>query len=211
MVKLLIDHKKIEAEEGKSLLLVCRENDITVPSLCWLEALADPPASCRMCYVEVTGYPKPVTACTVRVSDGMEVHTDTPAVRRLQRTAFQLLLSVHDVSCKTCPANRKCELQNLARFLKVGLKQKRFDQHLKDPALDSTHPFLDLHINHCILCGKCIQVCGLKHGRPFLTFAKRGVNTVISYYEEPDISAYPCADCDACIAVCPVTAITLKA
>ena len=102
-----------------------------------------PPSSCRMCFVHVEGEDKPVTSCTVKVREGMVVTTDTPPVRRLQQTAFKLLLSVHDVDCGHCPANKKCELQNIAKFLNLGLKPRQLDTQLKETVVDSSHPHLN--------------------------------------------------------------------
>jgi predicted molibdopterin-dependent oxidoreductase YjgC len=119
-------------------------------------------------------------------------------------------MSVHHVDCGHCPANKKCELQRIAKFLKVGLKPKHLEPHLKEAEVDESHPFLDYYPNRCVLCGKCIAVCKEKHGRAFLTFAKRGLETVVSSYGEKDGSNLPCGNCLACIAICPVGAIILK-
>ena len=210
IVKLIVDEKEIEAEEGTILLQACLDNKIYIPSLCYLEDMDDPPASCRMCFVEIEGEDKPVPSCTVKVKDSMLVKTDTPSVRKLQRTAFQLLLSVHNVDCKNCPANKKCELQNIAKFLRVGLKPKRLEQILKEEDKDEKHPLLDYYPNRCVLCGRCVYVCRTQQGQPFLTFAKRGFDTVISSYGGQDMKNFPCEKCLACIDICPVNAIVLK-
>lgn len=210
IVKLIVDGKGIEAEEGTTLLQACLDNKIYIPNLCYLEDMDDPPASCRMCFVEIEGGDKPVPSCTVKVKDSMLVKTDTPSVRKLQRTAFQLLLSVHNVDCKNCPANKKCELQRIAKFLRVGLKPKRLERILKEEDKDEKHPLLDYYPNRCILCGKCVYVCRTQQGQPFLTFAKRGFDTVISSYGGQDMKNFPCEKCLACIDICPVKAIVLK-
>ena len=210
MIKLFVNNKTIEVEKGRSLLQACLENDIYIPNLCYLEGMDNPLASCRMCFVEIEGEDKPVTSCTVEVRDGMVVKTDTPSVRRLQRSALQFLLSVHEVDCGRCPANKKCDLQRIAKFLKVGLKPKRLERFLKESGIDEDHPVLDYYPNRCVLCGKCIHVCQTLQGHPFLTFAKRGFDTVISFYGEKDASRLPCATCMACVEICPVSAITLK-
>jgi len=211
MIKLVIDNKEIEAEEGEILLQVSLDNGIYIPNLCYLKGSKHPSVSCRMCFVEIEGNNKPVTSCTVKVKEGMKVQTDTPAVRRLQKRAFQLLMSVHHVNCKECFANRKCELQKIAKFLKLGLRQKEFEQHLKKTEADEEHPFLKYYPNHCVLCGKCIQVCQEKHGKPYLTFSKRGINTIISFYSEREMTeGLPCKDKIACVDICPVGALTIK-
>lgn len=210
MVKLLIDNKEIQTEQGKTLLQTCLDNNIYIPNLCYLKEMENPRASCRMCFVEIEGEEKPVPSCTVKVRDNMVVRTDTPHVRRLQRTAFQLLLSVHDVKCKECPANKKCELQNIAKFLKVKLKQERLEQHLRKTDYDDTHPVFNYYPNRCVLCSKCIHTCRRENGQACMAFAKRGFDTVISFYGEMDASASVCEECGACAEICPVGAIVLK-
>jgi predicted molibdopterin-dependent oxidoreductase YjgC len=170
-----------------------------------------PPASCRLCFVEIEGEDKPLPSCTVTVKAGMVVKTATQSVRRLQRAAFKLLMSVHEVECGHCPANKKCALQHIAQFLKVGLKPKDLEHHLKETAIDEAHPLLNYYPNRCVLCGKCVFVCKDQHGQALLTFAQRGLDTVISSYGEKDMPNPPCEKCLACVDVCPVSALTLKA
>ena len=205
-----MDNKEVEAEEGANLLQTCLDNGIYIPNLCYLEGMENPSASCRMCLVEVDGGGKPITSCTAKVRDGMVVRTDTPSVRRLQRSALQLLLSVHDVDCARCPANKRCELQRIAKFLKVGLKPKRLERLLKETDIVEEHPLLDYHPNRCVLCGKCIHICQDLHGKPVLTFTRRGFDTTISFYGGSDSSALPCEKCMSCVEICPVGAITRR-
>jgi bidirectional [NiFe] hydrogenase diaphorase subunit len=210
MPKLWVDGKEIETKQGTTLLQACLDNDIYIPNLCFLESMEDPSASCRMCFVEIEGEKQPMTSCTVKVKDDMVVKTDTPAVRQLQRTALRLLLSVHHVDCKHCPANKKCELQRIAKFLKVGLKPKGLERYLKETEIDRNHPFLNHYPNRCVLCGKCVHICRREHDQSALTFAKRGFDTVISAYGQGEASSLNCEKCDVCVKICPVGALTLK-
>ena len=210
MVTLRVDGKQIEAESGMNLLQACLNNDIYIPHLCHLDGMDIPPASCRMCFVEIEGDGKPTTSCTTTVKDRMKVKTDTPAVRRLQRAALRLLLSVHFVDCKNCHANKRCELQTIAKFLKVGLKPKPLERYLKDSDIDVEHPFLNYYPNRCVLCGKCLHVCRDHQGQPVLTFANRGFKTVMSFYAAGDRPSSECEDCTLCVDICPVGALILK-
>ncbi len=209
MIRITVDDQNIAVQENTTLLSACLANDIYIPRQCFVEAGDQAAASCRLCFVEVVGEEYPVTACTVTVSDGMQVRTDTMAVRRLQRAGLRLLLSVHDIDCRNCPANKQCELQNIARFLKVGLKAKPYEVTLKQPAVDTSHRQIDYYPNRCVLCGRCIAVCQNHNTQPFLAFAKRGFDTIISSFgQESESDA--CLDCQACVATCPVAALALK-
>lgn len=210
MVKITVDNREIAVEEGISLLEACLKNDIYIPNLCWMEGMAEPWASCRLCFVEIEGEKQPRAACTMPTRNGMVVRTDAPAVRELQRSGLELLLSVHHVDCKNCHANKKCALQDLARFLKVKLKPKHLEHYLKPAETDETHPCLVYFPNRCVLCGKCIRVCREIHGQPLMAFANRGFDTVISFQGIEDVSDAACESCAACAAICPVGALTTK-
>lgn len=210
MPKLLVNDKEIEAREGTNLLQACLDADIYIPNLCYLENMEAPSASCRLCFVEIEGKKMPVTSCTTKIVNDTVVKTDTPAVRRLQRTALRLLLSVHHVDCKNCHANKRCELQNIAKFLKVGLKPKQLDRYLKDIEIDQEHPALDYYPNRCVLCGKCVHVCRNQHGHAVLNFAKRGFDTIMSFYGSMETPSSACEDCAVCVDICPVGALILK-
>jgi len=209
-VTITVDETALEVEAGLNLLQACLESGIYIPNLCHLEGQDAPQASCRLCFVEVDGSDPPVAACTVNVTDQMVVRTDTPAVRRLQKTGLRLLLSVHHVDCKNCPANKKCALQDLSKFLKVGLKPKKLKLHLKTPEVDDSHPHLTYFPNRCVLCGKCLQVCRTVNGHTMLAFAQRGFDTVISFYGGAGSKETACDNCAACIEICPVAALLPK-
>lgn len=211
MIALQIDDKKVKVAEGANLLETCLDNGIYIPNLCYLKGMQHPPASCRLCFVELEGSGLPVCSCSIRVDREMVVHTNTPRVRQLQKTALQLLLSAHDVDCKNCPANRQCALQDMAKFLKVALKTRGLDRLLKETRMDAHHPFLDHYPNRCVLCGKCVYVCRQQHNRAGLTFARRGIDTVITFYGHPQSEQLPCDTCQACVEVCPVAALLSKA
>lgn len=210
MVTIVVDGKRVPAQDGMPVLRACLDNGCYVPNLCYLEGGGRAAASCRLCFVEIDGDDQPTASCCVPVRDGMTVRTDTPAVRRLQKTALKLLLSVHDVDCKNCPANRSCALQDIARFLKVGLSPRPFPRRLKEPAVDTAHSGLNYYPNRCVLCGRCIEVCRGSGGRPELTFIKRGFGTRVGFFGHPGEGSPDRDWCDDCIEACPVGALTLK-
>jgi len=140
----------------------------------------------------------------------MTVHTDTEAVRSLQKMALKLLLSVHKLDCKNCPANKACSLQDIAKFLDVGLGCKPFERVLKETEVDSRHPVFDYYPNRCVLCGLCVRICREKHGQSILSFAGRGFDTVVGYFSEASETDVACQFCKACLDVCPTGALVEK-
>jgi bidirectional [NiFe] hydrogenase diaphorase subunit len=151
-----------------------------------------------------------VPSCTIKVTVPLVVKTDSPAVRDLQRSALRLLLSVHDVDCAHCPANKKCGIQDIAKFLGLGLKPKGLERLLKEPHIVKDHPFINYFPNRCVLCARCVRSCRNKEGRPQMIFAKRGFDTVISFYGVNKDTLPECKDCLFCVEICPVGALTLK-
>jgi bidirectional [NiFe] hydrogenase diaphorase subunit len=210
MVELTVDHKKIGARPGRTVLAACLENGIFVPNLCFLETDTIPTASCRLCFVEISGTPAPVPSCTVMVASGLEVRTDTPAVRRLQRSALKLLLSAHHVDCKHCHANRACALQSIAAFLKVGLNAKPLELIPRSDTVDQRHPVIDHYPHRCVLCGKCVRICGSLGHRSVFTFSGRGIDTVIQHYPAAGESPLTCPECRRCVEICPVGAMAMR-
>ncbi len=166
------------------MLPVALRNDIFVPHLCEAPGSLEPFAACRLCFVEVEGKAKPVTACTEPVREGIRVRTDSPMVRRLQRSALRLLLSAHHIDCRNCHANRRCKLQEIGRALRVRLRVTGLrDLSTRDP-LDRTLSDLAYDRNRCVLCGRCVAL-SLQRGDGLFRFAHRGLETRIAIFPPP--------------------------
>lgn len=210
MVRLLVNNRHIETQAGVTVLQACLDNGIYIPNLCYLKGMDDPPGSCRLCLVEINGYDQPITSCTVEVKEGMIIKTTTEHVKRLQRSAFELLLSVHRVDCRRCPAHKNCELQRIARYLHFGLKLKRLEQLKREVKAEEDHPCLEYVPSRCVLCGRCVSVCQREHGQAMLSFAGRGLDTVVSFFGEEEGARETCGQCYACVETCPVGALLIK-
>ncbi len=112
-ITLTIDGKKIETNEGMTILNVATENGIKIPNLCY-DGRVELYGACGLCTVEVEGNPKLLRACSTKVTDGMVVHTQTDRVKASRKVALELLLSDHTGDCvapcsKACPAGTDCQ------------------------------------------------------------------------------------------------------
>lgn len=208
-VTLTIDGKEIQAGKGEKILWAALDNDIYIPNLCAIREADLPFGGCRLCFVEIEGRPYPVTACSEVVEEGMVVNTRTPAVVRLRRTAFELILSNHDLDCRNCPKNRNCELQRIAAHEGFKLKLQRFRKVPRLLPTDSSHPLFIYDPNKCVLCGKCVWVCE-RNGVGSIDFASRGLETRISTFDNVPLIDSNCGSCLDCVRVCPVGALVVK-
>ncbi len=208
-VTLTIDGRQVTAAEGGTVLWVALDNDIYIPNLCAIREAREVSASCRLCFVEVEGKSRPVTACTEPVTEGMVVNTRGESSTQLARTALELLLASHNVDCRNCPANGSCELQRAARHLGVKLKTKRLKKLVRDLPVDDSSPIFIYDPNKCVLCGKCVWKCR-QQGIGAIGFAYRGFERMVTSYGGQPIGQSQCNNCRECVEICPVGALSLK-
>ena len=109
MPSITIDHQRIEAKPGQTILQAARAAGLEIPTLCYLEG-CDAGGSCMVCAVKLNHNGQFIPACGSRVVDGMELEHDTPEVRATRRMALELLFSDHLGDClspcqRICPAH----------------------------------------------------------------------------------------------------------
>ena len=209
-VSLSIDGKRVTAHEGDKILPVALDNGIYIPNLCSLRDNPETAAACRLCFVEVAGREQPVTACTETVAEGMVVNTGGAESLMLARSAFELLMASHPVDCAHCAKSGSCELQKIARHLKVKLKSRRLRKLMRELPVDYSHRLFTYDPNKCVLCGRCVWVCRERLGVGVLGFAHRGFNRVVTTFADEPLGESGCQECGACVSICPTGALTFK-
>jgi NADPH-dependent glutamate synthase beta subunit-like oxidoreductase/formate hydrogenlyase subunit 6/NADH:ubiquinone oxidoreductase subunit I/ferredoxin len=118
-IRIEVDGRVVEGFEGQTILEVCRDNGIEIPTLCYEPKLPGFGA-CRMCVVEVEGEEYPPISCSRSCEDGMKVQTQTEEVRRLRRTNLELIFSDHNAYCLP-PCQNKCPSHiDIPGFLKAN-------------------------------------------------------------------------------------------
>ena len=206
LVNLTIDGIKVSVPAGSTVLEAARSANIQIPTLCYLKDV-NQIGACRMCLVD-TGARALAAACVMPVSEGMNVKTNTPAIREARKVNMELLLSNHDRNCLTCVRSRNCELQTLAEEL--GVRDIRFE------GVKSEHPIDDKSLsvvrdpNKCIQCRRCVAACHNVQKIGVIGTVGRGFNTVIAPAWDDKLADVSCVNCGQCIMACPVGALKEK-
>ena len=97
-IKVTINNRVVETQEGKTILEVAKENGIHIPTLCYLKNYTGTGA-CRVCQVEVEGARNLCASCVYPVRDGMVVKTNTKRALDARRRVVDLIVSNHSKDC----------------------------------------------------------------------------------------------------------------
>lgn len=184
LVKITLDGKPIEVEEGSYVLDAAKALGIEIPTLCYYPYMT-PYAACRICAVEARaegGWNKVVTACNYPAWDGLQIYTDTPRVITARRANLEFLMA------STTPSPR---LEQLAE--QFGITEARWrtgDEYT------------------CILCGLCVRICDEVVGAHALSFVNRGRERDVS--TPFNLESENCILCGACAKFCPTGYIKME-
>src|SRR5947209_2834190 len=158
LVTVTVDGRELQVAKGTLLWEACKANGIEIPIFCYHTKLG-PVGACRTCMVEqIGGPPKPITACSTPVVDGMQIRTRSPIVEKAQRGIFEFLLANHPLDCPICDRAGECPLQDQTFDFGPGtsryIEPKR--HHVKPIALG---PTIALDRERCVLCWRCVRFC----------------------------------------------------
>ena len=209
-VTFTVDGKKITAPAGTLLIDACKAAGLDIPSFCYYPGLSLQ-AACRMCVVRIEKMPKLQTACTTPVAEGMVVATETPEIAQARKATLQLLLGNHPLDCPVCDAGGECELQDMT--FKYGAADSFYAEPKNHREEQKWSPVVYFDRPRCILCYRCVRMCGEGMDVFALGIQNRGSSSVIApnspAQENPDHLAHvDCEQCGMCIDACPVGALT---
>lgn len=205
MVNLTIDGKQIEVPEGTTVLRAAEKAGVSIPTLCDHPALA-PYGGCRLCVVEVAGARTLQTACTLPVTNGMVVNTDTEKTRDARKFVLTLIFSERNHFCMYCQVSGgDCELQNSAYH--EDMTHWPLQPNWQSYAVDSSHPDFVLDNNRCILCRRCVRACGELVGNYTLGFEERGAKSFLVADIGTPLGESSCVACGVCVQICPTGAL----
>jgi len=198
-ITLTIDGKSCKSTFGKTILEIARENDIYIPTMCYLTKVK-PIASCRMCIVDVEGVDGAILSCQEKATDGAVVTTDNAELYKERQNIMKLYNVNHPLECGVCDKSGECDLQN--KTMEFDVEDQPFtarDQHrpVENWGHVSFNPAL------CIMCEKCVRVSTEITGDEALQLKFGGYSsTIINTKKDKNY-----ASLGEAAAVCPVGAL----
>lgn len=206
-ITLNIEGRDVRGDDGDTILEVCQKNDIHVPTLCHFEGLTDI-GSCRMCIVDIDNAGKSSidTACTTPAAEGIKVKVNTERLMEMRKATLELLFAEGNHYCMYCVSSGNCELQDLA--YEFGIDHIRWPGRHPRRQMDSSHKYLVMDYDRCILCYRCIRACDELVGNNTLGIEGRGFRAkIVADYNVP-WGESSCINAGACLQVCPTGAIS---
>ncbi len=209
-VTFTVDGHKLTAPAGTLLIDACKTAGIEIPAFCYYPGLSLQ-AACRMCVVRIEKMPKLQTACTTPVTEGMIVQTETPEIAQARKATLQLLLGNHPLDCPVCDAGGECELQDMT--FKYGAADSFYAEPKNHREEQKWSPVVYFDRPRCILCYRCVRMCGEGMDVFALGIQNRGSSSVIApnvpaQMSPDDLAHVDCEQCGMCIDACPVGALT---
>jgi NADH-quinone oxidoreductase subunit G len=201
-VNFIVDGKTLTAPAGTLLIDACRKAGIEIPAFCYYPGLSLQ-AACRMCVVRQEKVPKLQTACTTTVAEGQVFTTESPEIAQARKATIELLLGNHPLDCPVCDAGGECELQDMT--FKYGAGESLYAEAKQHREEQQWSPAVYFDRPRCILCYRCIRVCGEGMDVWALGVQNRGARAVIAPNGGDHLD---CEQCGMCIDICPVGALT---
>src|SRR5438045_4446277 len=202
LVTFKLNDRELHVPAGTLVIEAAKQIATEVPSFCYYPGLSLQ-AACRMCLVEVEKMPEMQTACTLVVTEGMVVRTDTPQIRQARKGVLEFLLTNHPLDCPVCDKGGECELQDMV--FRYGADTSRFVEEKIHFPEEKWSEIVYYDAPRCILCFRCVRVCDEGMDVKALGVGMRGANSVII----PNAGDHlDCEECGMCIDICPVGALT---
>jgi len=203
MIKIFLDEKPLEVNEGTTVLKAAEEAGIDIPHLCYHPAFL-PEGSCRMCLVEIEGLPELELACSTQVREGMKISTKSEKVIEARKGVLEFLLAEHPLDCPICDKAGECELQNY--YEEYGLFDSQFketkEKRQKKVEIGKN---LILDLERCILCTRCVRFLREVTKTQDLGVFNRGLHSEINTYDGVPVDNNYSGNLAE---ICPVGAIT---
>ncbi len=202
MISLTLNHQNITAKPEQTILEVAKAQGINIPTLCHFArgtGKESPRAVCRICVVEITGVRGLVTACSAKVTDGMEVLTHSPNVVEARKVLMEFMLAENGGGKEDTVVKALSE--------ELGVESARFSivDEIEAQPQKLLSEYFNVDPSLCVHCDRCIVAC---ESRQVITRSGFGHEISTTFGDEKGIEASNCNYCGDCISACPAGGIT---
>src|SRR6476619_3222415 len=204
MLNIEVDGRKVEVQNGSTVMDAAHKLDIYVPHFCYHKKLSIA-ANCRMCLVQVEKAPKPLPACATPVAEGMKVQTHSTAAIQAQKGVMEFLLINHPLDCTICDQGGECQLQDLA--VGYGGSNSRYEEAKRVVNNKNLGPLISTDMTRCIHCTRCVRFGQEIAGVMELGMIGRGEHAEIIAFVGKTVDSELSGNM---IDLCPVGALTSK-
>jgi NADH-quinone oxidoreductase subunit G len=205
MIKLEIDGKQVEVENGATVMEAANKLGVFVPHFCYHKKLSIA-ANCRMCLVQVEKAPKPLPACATPATEGMKVQTASDYAKAAQQGVMEFLLINHPLDCPICDQGGECQLQDLA--VGYGKSASRYQEEKRVVTHKDVGPLVSMQeMARCIHCTRCVRFGQEIAGVMELGMIGRGEHAEIVSFVGQTVDSELSGNM---IDLCPVGALTSK-
>lgn len=220
-MQIKIDGKIVDCKSGETILQICQNNGIKIPTLCHHTDLLPAEGICRLCLVKTNKSKGLVTSCQTKASEMMEVTTNDEDIEKARRINLELLWADHAGKCSKCIRNGNCELQDLARDFDIEIDDfvpnvaefekeeqlKVLKESMKNRIVDEGNPSIFRDNQYCIECRRCIKACTQLQTVGEYGMHNRSIQTSVGTANKEPMD---CILCGQCANMCPTAAITEK-
>jgi formate dehydrogenase major subunit len=202
-IDFFLDGEKIAAQPGETILQAAERAGKRIPHLCYTEGMrAD--GNCRACVVEIKGERVLAPSCARRPADGMEVFSTNDRARHSQRMVLELLMT--DASAS---ADLRTDSELTEWAMELGVITPRFVPR-EQPAPDFSHPGIEVRLEACIQCTRCVRACREVQVNDVIGYAYRGASAFPVFDLDDPMGASTCVACGECVQACPTGALLPK-
>ena len=199
-INFLLDGVPVAAEPGETILQAAERHGTRIPHLCYTEGMR-PDGNCRACVVEI-GNERVLGPACVRVSmEGMQVSSASPRARHSQKMVLELLMTDAGAT-----RDLRSDSELLEWSLELGVSEPRFPTRLQ-PGPDFSHPAIEVRLEACIQCTRCVRACREVQVNDVIGYAYRGAGAFPVFDLDDPMGASTCVACGECVQACPTGAL----